>query len=35
VQWQPDLRWVAVVAAAGGWAIIASSGISSFIYYQF
>jgi alginate O-acetyltransferase complex protein AlgI len=34
-QWQPDLRWAAVVAVAGGWAIIASSGISSFIYFQF
>jgi len=26
-QWRPDLRWAAVVAVAGGWAIIASSGI--------
>lgn len=35
VQWQPDLRWAAAVAMVGGWAIIASSGISSFIYFQF
>ena len=35
LQWRPDLRWAAAMAMVGGWAIIASSGISSFIYFQF